>query len=126
MLSVPARLQAAVALRVATRVVEVEFLAQEIGQLGPVDELAAVIQKPGDIRNGRRLRQRPLDLVLCNHADTVCAKPGTLFSTIYGSRAGLESLGCLTVLGVLAGNDIVCLGGRVSRSVACTLSFPGG
>ena len=64
----PQRLQAAIALGVAARVVEVEFLAQEIGQLGPVDELAAVIQQPGDIRNARRLRQSPLDLVLCKHA----------------------------------------------------------
>ena len=31
------------ALGVAVRVVEVEFLAQEIGQLGPVDEFAAVM-----------------------------------------------------------------------------------
>ena len=64
----PQRLQAAMALGVAARVVEVEFLAQEIGQLGPVDELAAVSQQPGDIGNGRRLRQSPLDLVLYNHA----------------------------------------------------------
>ena len=67
----PQRLQAAIALRVATRNVEVEFLAQEIGQLGPVDELAAVIEQPGNIRNGRRLRKRPLDLVLHKHTKSM-------------------------------------------------------
>lgn len=66
----PQRLHAAIALCVAARVVEPELLAQEIGQLGPVDELAAVIQQPGDIRDGGRLRQRPLDLVLRKHADS--------------------------------------------------------
>src|ERR1035441_6953750 len=48
----------------AAHIVKPELLAQEIGQRASVNELAAVIQQPGDIRNGRRLRQRPLDLVL--------------------------------------------------------------
>ena len=47
--ALPQRLQAAIALRVAARVVEPQLLAQEIGQLGPVDEFAAVIQQAGDI-----------------------------------------------------------------------------
>src|ERR1017187_2540569 len=52
----------------AAHIVKPELLAQEIGQRASVNELAAVIQQPGDIRNGRRLRQRPLDLVLRVHA----------------------------------------------------------
>src|ERR1022692_3389919 len=52
----------------AAHIVKPELLAQEIGQRASVNELAAVFQQPGDIRNGRRLRQRPLDLVLRVHA----------------------------------------------------------
>ena len=69
----PQRLQAAIALGVAARVVEVELLAQEIGQLGPVDELA--------IGNGRGLREGPLDLVLNQHADSM--RRGELFVEHY-------------------------------------------
>ena len=59
----PQRLQAAIALRMAARVVEAELLAQEIGQLRPVDELA--------IGDGRRLREGPFDLVLNQDADSM-------------------------------------------------------
>lgn len=59
----PQRLQAAIELCLTARVVEPAFLAQEIRQLAAVDELAT-IQQFGDIRNGSRLRQRPLDLAL--------------------------------------------------------------
>ena len=69
----PQRLQAAIALGVAARVVEVDLLAQEIGQLGPVDELA--------IGNGRGLREGPLDLVLNQHADSM--RRGELFVEHY-------------------------------------------
>src|ERR1039458_9939898 len=59
----------------AAHIVKPELLAQEIGQRASVNELAAVIQQPGDIRNGRRLRQRPLDLVLRVHAASMrCAR----------------------------------------------------
>ena len=67
----PQRLQAAMALGLAARVVEVEFLAQEISQLGPVDELAAVMEQTGDIGDRRRLRKRPLDLVLHKHTESM-------------------------------------------------------
>src|ERR1039457_3993832 len=59
----------------AAHIVKPELLAQEIGQRASVNELAAVIQQPGDIRNGRGLRQRPLDLVLRVHAASMrCAR----------------------------------------------------
>ena len=67
----PQRLRAAITLGEAARVVEVELLAQEIGQLGPVDELAIGNHQPGDIENGRGLREGPLDLVLNQHADNM-------------------------------------------------------
>ena len=86
----PQRLQAAIALCVAARVVEVEFLAQEIGQLGPVDELAAVNEQPGDIRNGGRLRQRPLDLVL--HKYTASMRRAGIFVQLYLRVKGRERL----------------------------------
>ena len=59
----PERLQAAIALRLAARVVESELLTQELGQIAAVDELAS-IQQLGNICNSSSLRQRPLDLVL--------------------------------------------------------------
>ena len=77
----PQRLQAAIALRLAARVVKLELFAPEIGQLRPADELAIASQQPGNIGNGRGLRERPLDLVLTKHADRV--RQGDLFVQYY-------------------------------------------
>ena len=55
----PQRLQATIALGVAARVVKVNFLTEEIGQLGPVDEFAAVIQPPGDIGRSQEAAKAP-------------------------------------------------------------------
>jgi hypothetical protein len=61
------RLQAAIPLLVAAHVVEPEVFAQHSRQRASV-HVRVCMQHSGDIRNGSRLRQRPLDLILCVHA----------------------------------------------------------
>src|ERR1035441_10975952 len=102
----------------AAHIVKPELLAQEIGQRASVNELAAVIQQPGDIRNGRRLRQRPLDLVLRVHAASMrfarsivqlyLRVKGRASSTSSGHRHGgggprVEKNGALGFAGTVSG-----------------------